>query len=303
MFVALAAALAPAEEGVGKRFFSDQLVLSEPFVEDEVSLPTILHIRRATIAGQPGAVATQIGAELKKRLTRNLEASLAGGLTHLNRDENGSVTGFDNLELGLKYQFLRDAAHEAVAAVRVAWEVGGTGRSATGAESFDTVILALLFGKGFGDLPDALGAFKPLAVSGLLGANIPTGASSRTVGDRVVSEAHPDVVEWGVLFAYSVPYLQSFVKDIRLPRPLGQLVPLAEFDFQTALDRGARGRTTGTANAGAVWVGKSVQVGLEAVVPINERSGTNVGLRAFVRFDLDRVLGGRAARPVFGGVD
>ena len=33
-----------AQEIVGKRQFSDQLVVSEPFVEDELEFPSILHI-------------------------------------------------------------------------------------------------------------------------------------------------------------------------------------------------------------------------------------------------------------------
>lgn len=304
IFVGLGATLACAQEVVGKRLFSDQLVLSEPFVEDELSLPSILHIRRPATAGEPGALTTQIRAELKKRLTPNLEASVSGGLTHFSPDGNPSLTGFDNLEVGLKYQFVRDPTHEAVASVSLAWEVGGTGRAATGAASFDTVTPALLFGRGFGDLPEALAAFRPLAIAGLLGADIPTRSSSRTVrAETGEVSVHPDIFKGGVLLEYSLLYLQSFVKDLGLPPLLGRLIPLAEMDFQTALDRGASGKTTGTANAGAVWIGKGVQIGLEVVVPINERSGKNVGVRAFVRFDLDQILGERAGRPIFGGTD
>src|SRR6266851_1212079 len=40
-----------AQESVGRRVFSDQLVISEPFVEDEVSVPSILHLKRGRSAG------------------------------------------------------------------------------------------------------------------------------------------------------------------------------------------------------------------------------------------------------------
>lgn len=304
----LALAVKPgwAQETVGRRLFSDQLVISEPFVEDELTLPSLLHIRRPRTAGEPDAPTTQIGAELKKRLTPDLEVSVSGGLTHLHPDGASSLTGFDNLEVGLKYQLLRDPAGEAVASVALGWEVGGTGRAATGAESFATLSPALLFGKGFGDLPETLASLKPFAVAGLLGMALPTRASSRELSvdtGEVSIHRHPNLLKWGLLLEYSLPYLESFVNDLGLPPPLSGLVPLVELDLQTALDRGAGGKTTGTANAGAVWVGRSIQIGFEAVVPINERSGKNVGVRGFVRLDLELILGERAGRPIFGGTD
>ena len=119
-----------AQEIVGKRQFSDQLVVSEPFVEDELEFPSILHILRPRRGDAPRAQETQIGAELKKRLTPDFEISLAGGFTDLSPDGKPTVTGFDNLEVGLKYQFLRDPSREAVASIALSWEVGGTGRAA-----------------------------------------------------------------------------------------------------------------------------------------------------------------------------
>jgi hypothetical protein len=83
--LALAMAIVPlpppraaGQEVVGRRVFSDQLVISEPFVEDELSLPSIFHIRRPGLAGHSHTRSTEIEAEVKKRLTTNLELSLAG---------------------------------------------------------------------------------------------------------------------------------------------------------------------------------------------------------------------------------
>jgi len=288
--ISVEAKLGSAQEVVGKRQFSDQLVISEPFVEDELAFPSILHITRAT----------HIGAELKKRLTADFEVSLTGRLTELSPDGQPTVTGFDNLEVGLKYQFLRDPSREAVASIALNWEVGGTGRTAAGADPFDTFSPAILGGKGFGDLPDTVAALRPLALAGRLGADIPTRASSRTPSAGGGEVRHPNSLAWGAVVGYSRPYLQAHVKDLGLPSPLNGMVPLVELDLHTALDRGQSGLTTGTTNLGAVWIGNRVQIGVETVVPINERSGKNVGIRAFVRFDLDRVLGERAGRPLFG---
>ncbi|PYN59625.1 MAG: hypothetical protein DMD90_28635 [Candidatus Rokuibacteriota bacterium] len=156
-----------AEEVVGRRQFSDQLVIPEPFVEDELAFPSILHIVRPRRGDEPRTRTTQIGAELKKRLTADFELSLGGSLLELSPDGKPTTTGFGNLEVGLKYQFLRDPSREAVASIALNWEVGGTGRAAAGAESFDTFSPSILAGKGFGDLPDRLAIFRPSAVAGV----------------------------------------------------------------------------------------------------------------------------------------
>lgn len=279
--VVLAAPAAVAQEVVGRRLFSDTLVLNEPFVEDELSLPSLLHIRRPS-----PALATEIGVELKKRITSDLELSITGGVTHL-ETERGAVTGLDDLELELKYQFLRDADREAVGSFALRWEVAGTGRAAIGAEPFHTVTPQLLFGKGLGDLPEPLRYLRPLAVTTSLGVQLPA--------SRTASRA----LEWGFAVEYSLPYLQSHVRHLGLPPPLDRLMPIVELSGETVLDRGEAGRTTAAANVGAIWVGDAVQVGAEAVVPLNERSGKTVGIRAFLRLSLDEIFGGRFGKPLF----
>jgi hypothetical protein len=92
------------------------------------------------------------------------------------------------------------------------------------------------------------------------------------------------------------------VRRLGLPVPFDRLIPLIELSGATALD-GAGGRTTGTANAGVVWAGDQMQLGIEAVIPLNARSGPDVGVRAFMRFSLDEIFGGRLGRPLFGRDD
>ena len=89
------------------------------------------------------------------------------------------------------------------------------------------------------------------------------------------------------------------MKDWGLPPPVNRVFPLVEVDLQTPLDRGAAGKTTGTVNPGVVWAGQSVQVGVEAVFPINDRTGRAVGVRAFLRIDLERIVP-VLGQPLFG---
>jgi hypothetical protein len=294
--VLLYAPPARAQEAVGRRVFSDQLVISEPFVEDELSLPSIVHIRRPDPAGHSRARSTDVEAEVKKRLTSRLELSAAGAVTLLERDGASTVAGLQNLVLGVKYQLVRSEATETVLSVGLEWEIGGTGRSAVGAERFDTVAPSILVGKGLGDLPEPAALARPLAVAALLEGLVPTSAKGRTRG---TTELHPDGVRWGLVVEYSVPYLRSYVRDVDVPAPLDRMVPIVEIERQILVDRGSRGTTTGTANPGVVWIGNLVQVGVEAAIPLNERTGRHVGVRAFLRFDLDDLLGERLGRPVF----
>jgi hypothetical protein len=48
-----------AQEVVGRRLFADQLVIPEPFVEDELSFPSILHIRQTQTESASGGLVTE----------------------------------------------------------------------------------------------------------------------------------------------------------------------------------------------------------------------------------------------------
>jgi hypothetical protein len=299
------ATLADAHGLAGKRFFPSTLAIEDPFVSDELTLPNILHIKRPASGDEPATRETEISGELSKRITQFFGFSLEGELVHLDPDEGSSRTGFGNLEVGLKWQPFTSEEHEALVSLALGWEVGGTGRKATEAESFDVVTPALLFGKGFGDLPDSVWMLRPLALTGTVGLAIPTRSQTRTVTveDGEVEEEierHPHVLQWGFALQYSLPYLSSFVRDVGLPTFVRQLVPLVEVELQTPLDRGQGGQTTGTVNPGVIWAGRSFQVGLEAVVPINERTGKNVGVRAMLHFFLDDLFPRSLGRPLFG---
>src|SRR5256712_1235685 len=160
----------------GKRFFPSTLAIDDPFVSDELTLPNILHIKRRASGDESAAQETEFSGEYSKRITPNFGFSLKGALVHVDPQKGESVSRFDNLEVGLKYQAFTSAEHEVIFSLGLSWEVGGTGGKAIGAESFDVVTPALFFGKGFGDLPDSLSALKPLAVTGLVGLAIPTRA-------------------------------------------------------------------------------------------------------------------------------
>jgi hypothetical protein len=289
----------------GARFFPATLSTDDPFVSDELSLPTVSTIRTPE---DGGTRETDISVDISKRITPEFAIEIGDAFTVLNPHEGRAANGFGNLELGGKYQLLKNGEHEVIVSIGVGVEVGGTGGRSVGADSFSTWAPGIFFGKGFGDLPTELRFLKPLALTGQVGIAIPTSASTRSVtvdvqtGERETEiERHPNVLEWGFALEYSVIYLQSQVQDMHLHAPFDRLIPLVEFPLETPLNRGAQGPTTGTINPGIIWAGKYFQVGVEAIVPINEHTGNNVSVIAQLHFFVDDLFPHSLGGPLFGG--
>ena len=306
--LALGSPFAHAHGLVGQRFFPATLAVDDPFVADELSFLTVSHIKLRGSQEGPPTRETALNAEFSKRLTPNFGVSFSGTYKVLNPDEGRTVTGFDNLEVSLKYVFLKSAAHEAILAAGLSWDVGGTGSARVGAESFDTVTPQIFFGKGMGDLPDAVRFLKPFAVTGVVGLAIPTREHNKhyVLDDdgnvEIEREPNPNVLQWGLTLQYSLQYLQSTVQDIGLPRPFSRMIPIVEFAMETPTQGRDAGRTTGTINPGIIWFGRYFQVGIEAVIPVNERSGKNVGVIGQLHFYLDDIWPAVFTRTPFHGV-
>jgi len=303
-FLVVVPAAAWAHGFAGSRFFPATLTTDDPFVNDELSLPTVSSI---VTPDESGTRDTELAVDIAKRITPNFAIEVGESVINLKPPNQSSQTGFGNLELAAKYEFFESDEHETILSLGAGVEIGGTGNKRVDADSFTTWAPGLFFGKGFGDLPETVSFLKPLAVTGLVGVAIPTSASTRTVtlnattGDRDMDvERHPDVLEWGFAVEYSIIYLQEQVKDIGLRPPFDRLIPLVEFAFETPLDRGQAGQTTGTINPGLIWSGKYFQVGAEAMIPVNSRTANDVGFIAQLHFYLDDLFPHSLGRPLFG---
>ena len=287
----------------GKRFFPATITIEDPFVADELSLPTVSTFKEAGEGEEPPTRETEISVEFAKRITPKLGLSVEGGWTRLQPKGEPSVSGLNNFEVGIKYQFFKSDPRETILSAGVGVEIGGTGARRI-AERFSTWTPSLFFGKGFGDLPDGWAAFKPFAATGVLGVTFPTRANTTTVtadpdtGDAETEvERHPHVLQWGFALEYSIPYLQSFVRDAGLRRPFNRMIPVVELAMNTPLDRGG-GATTGTVNPGILWTGAYVQFGVEAIIPVNAHSGHNVGVQGQIHYYLDDLFPRSIGRPL-----
>lgn len=277
---------AAAHGFIGQRFFPATLATDDPFVADELSLPTVTSARFGASDGSPAGRQTTIAVDFSKRITPNF--GLAFGIARERFTFGGAqpaVTGRDNLEIGAKYQLYKDEPGETLLSAGVEWEVGGTGSKQV-AESFSTYTPTVYFGKGFGRL--ASDVLRPLALTGTLGVAVPG------------SGREPHMLQVGLALEYSIPYLQSSVKDMGLGAPWNRMVPVLEIAAQRPLDRVDDRHWTGTVNPGVLWAGRYVQVGLEAVVPINRASGRGVGVQAQLHFFLDDLFPHTIGQPLLG---
>jgi hypothetical protein len=299
--VLLLPALSWAHGYAGKRFFPTTLSVEDPFVSDELSF-LFGYIKAPGGGGEPSVKTTSFGVDYSKRITPHLGISIGDEYRHLSFTDDGSEDGFGNLELGLKYQFYTNEVHEAIFSLGTSVEIGGTGSSRIGAESFSVVSPALYFGKGLGDLPDSLHYLRPLAITGVIGPNIPTRAENQVFNEDTgekETERNPNTLTWAFTVQYSFIYLQSFVKDIGLGSPLNRMILLVELPLETCLDRGCRGQTTGMVNPGVVWIGKYTELGISAQIPINRESGRNIGVLGLVHFFIDDLFPKSIGRPIF----
>lgn len=291
---------------VGNRFFPATLLIDDPGVNDELSLPTF-----AYLTGPDGSQSYAFSFEWDKRVTPDLGFSIGDGYIHQN---NPRANGWDNLESDVKYVLFRNPEHEFILATGVGFEWGGTGNARVGADQFTSWGPNVYFGKGFGDLPDSLNFLKPFAVTGQLGASFSTHpVDVTTTWDRHARanvtdiDYDPTFFNWGFSLQYNLPYLNANVSAVD-NEVLKRLIPLVEVAFSSPVanigpaDAGNSHVTTGLVNPGVIYVGQGFQIGAEAQIPINSASGKHVGAIAQLHVFLDdlfpdSVLG----KPLFDG--
>jgi hypothetical protein len=274
--LALLPQAADAHGIVGARFFPATITTDDPFAADELALPTI------TLGNHE----EDYEFEYSKRLLPQISVSFGGGYVNAHPPGEAGQSGWENLEITPTWQFLTDADSEFVISAAMSFELGGSGSRAV-SDTFTTYTPKILFGKGFGDLPESLALLRPLAVTGVIGYAIP--------GTSTVSRS----IEWGGALEYSLLYLQNNVRDQHLGAFAERLTPIVEFAFESPTDRGGGG-TTGTINPGLFWSGQYSQIAIEAVVPLNRNSGDTVGIKGQLHFYMDDIFPDSLGAPLFG---
>src|SRR5215467_5681706 len=103
---------ASAHGFAGSRFFPATIATDDPFVADELALPTIdvskdnEDVRTTTYSG-----------DFAKRITPDFGLEFGGTYVQLRPPGGPNVDGFDNFSVGAKYQLLIDPMRETILAV------------------------------------------------------------------------------------------------------------------------------------------------------------------------------------------
>jgi hypothetical protein len=289
---AAVAALLPRAEAMahgfaGDRFFPATILTDDPFVANEISLPTVT----LNPTQSDGSRELDIGSDLSMRITPDLGFTIGSDWARVRMPGAPTVTGWTGLSAGAQYQLFINAPHEALGLIGLNASWANTGSQVVGAPDFTTLSPTFDFGKGFGDLPDSLPWLKPFALTGNLSIDFPTKTQS-------MGALNPNVFNYGFAIEYSIPYLQSEVRDIGLGPPFNRMIPLVEFALSSPFNRGYSGTTTGTVQPGVIWAGSYFQVGAEMIIPTNSLSGHGIGGVVQLHFYLDDLFPHGIGRPI-----
>jgi len=281
---------------VGPRFFPATLIIDDPCVADELSLPTVDWFKTGDI---PSASQVDVSFELSKRITEDFGVSIGDAWSHIRQPGAPTLAGFGDLETAFQYQLLKQASTETAMLLGLIVDWGGTGATNSGIGTpYSMLTPTYYFGQGFGGLPEDIGWARPFALTGQVGYQIPT-TSYIVSQDAYI----PQVLVYGASLQYSMPYLKSEVKDLELPDFINHLIFITEAQLFTpvANNIGNSWATTGTIDPGVIWVGSYFQVGIEALIPVNRASGANIGVLGQLHLYLDDMFPKTLGQPLIGG--
>ncbi len=285
-----AASPALAHAVCGNRVFPATLVMDDPGVNDELSLPTITYQPIPATGGNPGGRAVDYGFEFDKTITQDLGIAINDDYLIQHGAGQGPLRGWDNLAVTLKDRVLCYEPAELMMSMGVIHEFAGTGsgqlRSAGAIAPTGSTAPTWYVGKGLGDLP--IGVFRPLALTGELGYQISDTPSM-----------NPNQWNYSASLQYSIPYLEQHVKALDIPDFAKHLMPLVEVSMSSP----DRGPTIGTIAPGVVYLGPIPgRSGIEALIPANSASRQTIGTGFIVQFHLftdDLLYDTPLGRPIF----
>jgi hypothetical protein len=305
---------------VGDRYFPSTLATTVPTAADFYNPPYF--VRLPDTATTPTTHEIDIPTTYSRLVTRDLAMFFTETFRILDDADRGKRTGFEDFVIGAQYQLYTNAEHQFVFTVGGTAAIGGTG-SPQVASSFSTLTPTIYIGKGFGDLPDSVAWLRPLTISATVAVAVPTDSVTLTslgttnipradtgaftspttllTGPTTLSETiNPKILQLGFALEYSLvtnSYTGANRTGTRYPEGW---VPLIEFTTATPLNGPLVGRTTGTVNPGFIWVSRYLQVGVEAIIPMDAHSGRDVGARAQAHLYLPAIFPDFYAKPVFG---
>ncbi len=307
LLAALAAGLLPlghqahAHGFAGDHMFISTLLLDDPNVADEASLPTFTYLPGPTDSG-PAPGAYGLGFEFDKRITENFGFALNQGYDWITQPGAKTVNGWQNLVVTLKYKPYVNADHEFLLSVGVQRQFARTGANgsngaALGIEDSSSTTPTLYFAKGFGDIP--VGWVRPFVLTGELGYQV---ADKKLKIDPVdytpVNNGLSNAWTGGLSLQYSVRYLSAQVKDYGLPDFVNRMTPVVELSWSSPASKPTQFSTQYLWGIGLNYTATSYAVGLELLVPGNRETGSHPGVIAQFHLYFDDLLPHSLGAPI-----
>ena len=289
----------------GPHMFISTLLIDDPNVADEASLPTFSYLPQPNDGGPtPGLYGLDF--EFDKRITENFGFSISDGHQWLRTPGSATASGWENLELGLKYKIYVNPEHEFMLSLGVFRELGRTGATGDAAAALDvdqtsSTTPTVFFGKGFGDLP--IGLLRPLALTGTLGYAIAdkklkvTGVDPDT-GSPLFNNGASNQWTGGLSLQYSLRYLQGQVKDFGWPEFVNRLTPVVEVAWSSPASRPNQSSTQYLIGAGVNYTAQAYAVTVEALIPGNKQTGSHLGVVAQFHLYFDDLLPSSLGKPI-----
>lgn len=278
----------------GDRIFPATLNVDDPAVADELALPNVASTRSGVDANGNGPTQqTDVNATYAKRITDTFGVSVQLGHSFYDVANAKSRNGWQDLTVGAKYQAYVNAQHEILVSVGVSRELPHTGSAQAGADTVGHTTPTVYFGKGLGDLPVA--ALRPFAITGTAGYQI---SDKKPSSIDTTNGGYENRFVGGLTLQYSIPYLQSQVHHYDLPSWVDKLTPLVEVSYSSPVTRPSTQPMQLMISPGVVYSEDSWQFAVEALIPANRNTGTNVGVIAELHFFLDDIFPHSLGAPV-----
>jgi hypothetical protein len=293
---------AQAHGFAGDHMFISTLLIDDPNVADEASIPTFSYLPQPTDGGlTPESYG--LGFAFDKRITENFGFEIESGYNWLTQGGGAkTVNGWNNLAVTLKYKPYVSAEHEIMLSVGVEREFARTGANGSNGAALDnddssSTTPTLYFGKGFGDIP--VGWLRPFALTGVLGYTIADKKLKVDPADgSPINNGIANGWSGGLSLQYSIRYLSSEVKDYGLPSFVNKLTPVVELAWSSPASRPNQDATQYLWGVGVNYTTTGWAVGVETLIPGNRQTGSHIGVIAQFHLYLDDLLPGSLGRPI-----
>jgi hypothetical protein len=289
----------------GDHMFISTLLIDDPNVADEASLPTFSYLPQPADSDPAPALST-LSWNWSKRITETFGFGIGNGYSWLTQPGARAANGWSNLVVSLKWKPYVNDEHEFMMSVGVQRQFAGTGAAGTTGELLNTAlgfanggatIPAFTFGKGFGDLPVPL--LRPLALTGELGyAFTDTKLKVDPVGFQPLNNGNSNYWVGGLSLQYSLRYLSSEVKDYGFSSFVNKLTPVVELEWSSPAGKPTQFVTEYLWGIGMNYTTTGYAIGVEMLVPGNRNTGSHLGVIAQFHLYFDDLLPHSLGAPI-----